>query len=387
MVNKLTSSLLLFTLIVAPVAFADEAEIVKGLQNIARMHGAAEAIEIMRVTEGGPPPLLPRDPWGTPYRVEVSPTDYRIISAGSDLKFAAETWGVSEQFTGLEGDVVLMNGRMFRSNRNWLYGQVAPGGASAAALEELRDAELRFMTTRDPLAQALLIARLTAMSMEGLGVLIEKHRTAKGSLAELAPPSDAMAIVMEGVKVDPRLLTRDAWGTPLHLLIAGETYRIVSAGADKTFDEASWGRPPGADTKEDIIYDNGKFTRRFDEKEVLRAARLQAVPLPQPLERPIDIAGRFARVGGDVKAPVVTNRVEPVYPEDYRRARLSGIVILEAALSETGTVEDVRVIKSLAPEFDMAAVKALRQWTFRPGMLAEKPIPVLYNLTVNFKLQ
>src|SRR5207249_4683782 len=37
-------------------------------------------------------------------------------------------------------------------------------------------------------------------------------------------------------------------------------------------------------------------------------------------------------VGGDVKAPIVVTRVEPAYSEEARKARVSGIVILEALI-------------------------------------------------------
>jgi TonB family protein len=61
--------------------------------------------------------------------------------------------------------------------------------------------------------------------------------------------------------------------------------------------------------------------------------------------------------------------------------------VLEVAISETGAVENVAVIKSLAPGLDMAAVNAVRQWKFKPATRDGKPVPVLFNLTINFKLK
>ena len=43
------------------------------------------------------------------------------------------------------------------------------------------------------------------------------------------------------------------------------------------------------------------------------------------------------RVGGDVKAPVVISRVEPTYPEVARKARISGIVIVECTINKAGS--------------------------------------------------
>ena len=92
------------------------------------------------------------------------------------------------------------------------------------------------------------------------------------------------------------------------------------------------------------------------------------------------------RVGGDVKAPVVLQRVDPVYPEEARKARISGIVILEAIIDHTGAVKDVTVLKPLPFGLSEAAVDAVKQWTFAPGTLNGKPVDVLFNLTMNFKL-
>ena len=64
------------------------------------------------------------------------------------------------------------------------------------------------------------------------------------------------------------------------------------------------------------------------------------------------------RVGGDVKAPQLTNRVEPQYPEAARKARMEGVVILEAIITATGSVEDVKVLKSVNPLLDAAASRA-----------------------------
>jgi periplasmic protein TonB len=92
------------------------------------------------------------------------------------------------------------------------------------------------------------------------------------------------------------------------------------------------------------------------------------------------------RVGGDVKAPVVISRVEPSYPEVARKARISGIVIVECIIDKNGTVRNVKVLKPLPFGLDQAAVDAVQKWRFRPGTLNGQPVDVIFNLTVNFKL-
>ena|SRR5207244_3516449 len=106
-----------------------------------------------------------------------------------------------------------------------------------------------------------------------------------------------------------------------------------------------------------------------------------------------EIAGRWAlkpgplHVGGDVKAPVVSTRVEPRYPEEARRARISGIVILQAFIDKTGAVRDVHVLKPLPNGLSEAAADAVREWRFQPATRKGQPVGVLFNLTVNFKLE
>ncbi len=94
----------------------------------------------------------------------------------------------------------------------------------------------------------------------------------------------------------------------------------------------------------------------------------------------------YERVGGDVKAPQVITRVDPQFTEEARKERVQGIVIIEALVGEDGVVRDVKVLKGLPFGLDQAAADAVRQWTFLPAMKDGKPVAVVFNLTVNFKL-
>ena len=91
-------------------------------------------------------------------------------------------------------------------------------------------------------------------------------------------------------------------------------------------------------------------------------------------------------VGGNVKAPVAVSRVDPVYTEAARRARVRGFAIVEATIDRQGNVIEARIVKPLPMGLDAAALNAVRQWKFRPGTLNGQPVPVIFNLTVNFQL-
>lgn len=91
------------------------------------------------------------------------------------------------------------------------------------------------------------------------------------------------------------------------------------------------------------------------------------------------------RVGGTVKAPERIRYVPPVYPEVAQQARVTGIVILEAVVGSSGSVSDVKILKSI-PLLDDAAIEAVRQWEYTPTTLNGVAVPVVMTVTVNFSL-
>jgi periplasmic protein TonB len=91
------------------------------------------------------------------------------------------------------------------------------------------------------------------------------------------------------------------------------------------------------------------------------------------------------RIGGNVKAPKMVRRVAPVYPGLAARARVQGIVVLEAQVDAHGVVTDVRVLRPVAL-LDEAAVTAVRQWRYQPLLLNGLPTAFVMVVTVNFNL-
>jgi protein TonB len=103
-------------------------------------------------------------------------------------------------------------------------------------------------------------------------------------------------------------------------------------------------------------------------------------PPPSEPEGPI-------HVGGDVAAPTKLSAPQPQYTEIARKARIQGVVIVQAIINKQGNVTDVKVLKGLPMGLDQSAVEAIRKWKFEPATLNGKPVDVYYNLTVNFTLQ
>ena len=105
-----------------------------------------------------------------------------------------------------------------------------------------------------------------------------------------------------------------------------------------------------------------------------------AAPPPPP-----PAPGQPVRVGGNVRAPMQTRKVSPVYPPIAQSARVQGVVILEVLIDEQGRVADARVLRSI-PLLDQAAIDAVRQWEYTPTLLNGAPVPVIMTVTVQFTL-
>lgn len=89
----------------------------------------------------------------------------------------------------------------------------------------------------------------------------------------------------------------------------------------------------------------------------------------------------------NVTQPVLIRKITPNYPPICIRAHIQGIVLLEAVITRTGTVEELRVLHSPHPLLDQAAVSAVKQWLYRPALVNGNPVKVYFNVTVAFKIQ
>jgi periplasmic protein TonB len=114
-------------------------------------------------------------------------------------------------------------------------------------------------------------------------------------------------------------------------------------------------------------------------------AGISALSSPSPPAPPWPAAAGAVRVGGAVKAPTQTRRVNPVYPPEAQTARIQGVVIMEAIIGEDGRVRDTRVLRSI-PALDQAALDAVRQWEYTPTLLNGMAVPIVMTVTVQFTL-
>lgn len=91
------------------------------------------------------------------------------------------------------------------------------------------------------------------------------------------------------------------------------------------------------------------------------------------------------RVGGNVQAARIVNRVQPVYPPLARQTRISGTVRLHAIIGKDGTIQQLEVLSG-HPLLQQAALDAVRQWRYQPTLLNGEPVEVDTTIDVIFSL-
>lgn len=92
------------------------------------------------------------------------------------------------------------------------------------------------------------------------------------------------------------------------------------------------------------------------------------------------------RAGGDVKPPVVLQRVDPRYPAALVKLRREGVVVVECVIDRDGRIREARSLSGPHPALEESALEAVRRWRFAPGTLNGEPVDVVFVLTVNFQI-
>jgi len=92
------------------------------------------------------------------------------------------------------------------------------------------------------------------------------------------------------------------------------------------------------------------------------------------------------RVGAAVPAPRRVREVRPRYPAEAQAEGAAGTVILEVLINGDGKISELRVLRSVHPLLDEAAVEAVRQWEYAPTLVSGRPQPVVMTVTLGFSL-
>ena len=99
--------------------------------------------------------------------------------------------------------------------------------------------------------------------------------------------------------------------------------------------------------------------------------------------------GGAYRPGNGVISPKLLREVKPGYTGEAMRAKIQGVVLMEAVVMPDGSIGNVRITRSLDPTFglDQEAIKTVRKWQFAPGTRFGQPVPVLVEIEMTFTLR
>lgn len=100
-------------------------------------------------------------------------------------------------------------------------------------------------------------------------------------------------------------------------------------------------------------------------------------------------AGAVSQNSDDTKtsAPIAIKQVRPRFPPAAMKEGVTGTVLLDVTVMPDGSVGNVRVRKSLSPRLDAEAVRAGKQWQFKPGTKNGTPVAVETQLEMTFTVR
>jgi len=111
------------------------------------------------------------------------------------------------------------------------------------------------------------------------------------------------------------------------------------------------------------------------ELPVTKSSSVAADDLPVEFDTPPAPVGGMAAIGEHIQ-----------YPAAAREAGVEGEVIVEVRVSETGHVDDLRLLRSVRADLDSAAMAAVRGVAFHPAMKDGKPVAVRVAIPIRFRL-
>jgi TonB family protein len=118
------------------------------------------------------------------------------------------------------------------------------------------------------------------------------------------------------------------------------------------------------------------------------ASSPECKPMNEPAQAPIFVNGAYKTGIGGIGFPRCIACPDPSYSDRARSAKVSGIVVLHLIITAEGHAANIQVQRSLGYGLDEEAVKAVRNWQFRPAVgLDGKPVPVWTDIEANFRIK
>jgi periplasmic protein TonB len=99
----------------------------------------------------------------------------------------------------------------------------------------------------------------------------------------------------------------------------------------------------------------------------------------------VETHARPTMIPSRIAVGMLIRKVIPEYPPIARNIRLEGEVVLQATISKTGTIENLRVVSG-PPLLQQAAIDAVKQWQYLPYLLNGEPVEVETTVNVDFRM-
>jgi TonB family protein len=115
-------------------------------------------------------------------------------------------------------------------------------------------------------------------------------------------------------------------------------------------------------------------------------ARRNGQPIASEIVLPVLCMPTPKKRSGPSVPPKVTRQTGPVYPFAMLRFGLTGEVKVDFVVDERGQVQNATIVSSNNPEFDTAALEAVRDWKFEPGTRDGHPVTTHMQVPVIFTL-
>jgi protein TonB len=83
--------------------------------------------------------------------------------------------------------------------------------------------------------------------------------------------------------------------------------------------------------------------------------------------------------------PRLVKQTKPRYPQEAFVKKIEGVVVVEILIDAQGRVARARILKSV-PLLDAAALQCVYEWVFQPAMKKGRPVPMLAQAPVAFRI-
>lgn len=242
--------------------------------------------------------------------------------------------------------------------------------------------------TPKALATILLFAASLLLAQETPPSLVRHDETVPSSATTATPmlrvlrrvlpayPKEARKAGIEGPVVLHAVIADD--GTLVDLeVVSGDP--VLASAAMEAARQWQFEKPTPRSNPHTTI------TMNFDWRSKNATASVGQAFISPPSKLP-DLLEGVLRVGGKVGVPRLIYDPPPDYPEQARKDRVEGEVLVELVVTAEGSVREPKIAKSLRPDMDASALGAVRQWKFDPATKDGVPVAVRVNVDVRFRL-